>query len=598
MLKVRIINESQTDEFQHGAGPLELGRLPADPQCRHFVIKDLYVSRSQLHIEELPSGQVRLKNLGVAGQLSDGTRIEREEERLVPLPVRLSVGYTRIELLKLETWGDGTEFQTLAPPVRHSGQRLGDAEQVAPLGATPSAEVLTNWFEALLHVQKSAVGSAEFYQETAEAVVRLIGLDRGLVLLREGAGWEMVARCGSGSGSGDGEFSTRILERMLANERTYFQGPRGMFQGQSLMGVDAVVAAPIFDADDRVVGAIYGSRDALSRIAGSENETGITPLEAQFVQLLAGAASAGLARLTSEMNAARVRIQLERVASPEVVQAMELHPDLLAGQRREITCLFCDLRGFSALSESVGPKQTYQLLSELMDGLTEVILHQQGVIIDYYGDGIAAMWNAPLDQPDHALLATRAAIELQRRLPELTPHWPRELGPVRLGVGIHTGFAHLGNAGSKRRIKYGPRGHTVNLTSRLESATKHLGVSVLISRAVRDQLPSEAALPARRLGSFRLAGMEEPVELFQLQERDDDPGWDAYCPRFEAALAHFEQGQWEQALQLVEELQADAPAEAARWRGDAPTERLRAACRERLAQPAGAVPPVFELGTK
>ena len=110
--------------------------------------------------------------------------------------------------------------------------------------------------------------------------------------------------------------------------------------------------------------------------------------------------------------------------------------------------------------------------------LTAAVLDHDGLIIDYYGDGLAAMWNAPADQPEHPELACRAALAMIEALPAVGEKWAKVLpDELRIGVGVHTGVAQVGNAGSSRRAKYGPRGANVNLASRIEGATKAVGVA-------------------------------------------------------------------------------------------------------------------------
>ncbi len=172
---------------------------------------------------------------------------------------------------------------------------------LASLGEVPSAEKLTVWFETLLSVQRAAVGSAEFYQETARAIVDLVGLDRGLVLLREAAGWRIAAGWAKDQTTGL-SFSRSVLSRVVEQGRTFFGTPQSANARASLENVEAVVGSPIFGSDGTVVGVVYGSRDwgqEMSRV-------GIQPLEAQVVQLLASSVSAGLIRLEMQQRLQQV----------------------------------------------------------------------------------------------------------------------------------------------------------------------------------------------------------------------------------------------------------------------------------------------------
>jgi adenylate cyclase len=176
-----------------------------------------------------------------------------------------------------------------------------------------------------------------------------------------------------------------------------------------------------------------------------------------------------------------------------------------------------------------------------MDALTAAVMDHDGLVLDYYGDGLAAMWNAPADQTDHAELACRAGLRMLEAMPELSREWSALIdGSLQLGVGIHTGAARVGNAGSRHRAKYGPRGANVNLTSRIEAATKEVGVPLLITAAVANQLSNQVA--AHRVCTTRVPGVETPVELFSVQSiaagNRAANGWQTY----EQALHYFEAG--------------------------------------------------------
>ncbi|MCE9524487.1 MAG: adenylate/guanylate cyclase domain-containing protein, partial [Planctomycetales bacterium] len=249
---------------------------------------------------------------------------------------------------------------------------------------------------------------------------------------------------------------------------------------------------------------------------GLKNQrVGVRHLEAQLTQLLAETMTVGLERQRREAEAARTRILLEQAFSPELASQLQRNPELLEGHEREITVLFSDLRGFFEISERLGPHETYRFLGDVMNRLTESIMLTSGVIIDYYGDGLAAMWNAPTDQYNHAELACRAAHAMLEELPAINATWREALGQdLALGIGIHTGLARVGNAGTQRRIKYGPRGATVNLASRVEGATKRLGVPLLITEQTQRLLPP--SIFTRRCLRAQLSGAAAPVDLYEV----------------------------------------------------------------------------------
>jgi adenylate cyclase len=210
--------------------------------------------------------------------------------------------------------------------------------------------------------------------------------------------------------------------------------------------------------------------------------------------------------------------------------------------------LVCDLRGFSRLSERLGPQKTCQLIRDLMDRFTSRIIERGGVIVDYAGDGILAMWNSPVLQENHAVHACQAAIAMRNELPSLNKKWESLVGePLNAGIGINTGNALVGNTGSSRKLKYGPHGTTVNLASRLQDATKVLGLPILITNSTQERLPPEFA--TRHLFAARLRGISDAVGIYELCGTSPALAWGHERDIYELALDRFEQGDWCKACQ-------------------------------------------------
>ncbi len=202
--------------------------------------------------------------------------------------------------------------------------------------------------------------------------------------------------------------------------------------------------------------------------------------------------------------------------SPGLAEQLERDPALLEGRNQEVTILVSDLRGFSSLAERLGPQQTCRLIRDMMERLSRRILEYEGLIVDYAGDGILAMWNAPVSQEGHALLACRAALAMIEEMPALEAEWRDVVGgPLALGIGLNTGVVQVGNTGSTHKFKYGPHGHTVNIASRVQDQTKRFGTPVLLTDATRSRLPADIAV--RSVGVTHLTGIANPVELYELE---------------------------------------------------------------------------------
>jgi adenylate cyclase len=269
-----------------------------------------------------------------------------------------------------------------------------------------------------------------------------------------------------------------------------------------------------------------------------------------LTQVLAAAVAAGLARVESEAQAARRRVQFEQFFTSDLAAALDRDPALLEGRETEVTVLFADIRGFSEMSERLSPRLSCELIRDIMEHMTARIVESAGVVVDYMGDGLLAMWNAPVEQPDHAALACHAALAMRDGLPELNRQWENRLGrPLGLGIGVNSGPALVGNTGSHKKFKYGPLGHTVNLGSRVEGATKHLGVGLLITGSTRERLSQKFA--TRRLCRARVVGIAGEVELHELHAELESTAWQARRETYEGALALFEAGKWSKACQAL-----------------------------------------------
>ncbi|MEL6898985.1 MAG: adenylate/guanylate cyclase domain-containing protein, partial [Planctomycetota bacterium] len=257
----------------------------------------------------------------------------------------------------------------------------------------------------------------------------------------------------------------------------------------------------------------------------------------------------------------RLRTQLAQFASPDLIGEMEKDPNFLEAREREVTVLFADIQGFMQLSQRVGPAKTFEIIRNLMDGCTGCILDESGFIIDYAGDGIAAMWNAPTQQPDHAELACWAALNMQRTMSKLSQFWSFVANEtLGMRIGIHSGVAHVGNAGSRWRLKYSPIGATVNLASRLEGCNKHLGTRVLISGETHRRLFS--SLPTHRIGPVRMKGANQAIDVYQLICESEQAEGNSQRERYASALRAFEQSDFVNARQILQSDSAVASAAA------------------------------------
>jgi adenylate cyclase len=228
--------------------------------------------------------------------------------------------------------------------------------------------------------------------------------------------------------------------------------------------------------------------------------------------------------------------------SPQVIDRVLDNPALLrlGGERREISAFFSDVAGFTSISEGLSPEELVGLLNAYLSDMTDIILDLGGTLDKYEGDAIIAFWNAPVDLPDHALRACRAALRCQKRLAERREEFRRRYGhEVRMRVGVNSGPAVVGNMGSERRFDYTAMGDTMNLASRLEGAGKLYGVSILASEETERQVREE--ILAREVDVIRVVGKKQPVRIFELiGEKDVVPAEDIEkAARFGRALETY-----------------------------------------------------------
>lgn len=234
--------------------------------------------------------------------------------------------------------------------------------------------------------------------------------------------------------------------------------------------------------------------------------------------LLGGWVGVSLYRVVSEQARRREVLRIfGRYVSPEVVQEIMSQTEAgglrLGGEEREVTVAFADIRGFTSLSENMRPEEVVRLLNAYLSELIAVVLKHRGMINKFAGDNIMAVWNAPVEQTDHALLAVRAAMEGQEALHRLPLRYP-DLPPVEFGIGINTGIAVAGNLGSEDRSEYTVIGDAVNLASRLTGAAPggRIWIGPTTFEMVRRHVKAEPLEP------MAVKGKREPVMIYEIAD--------------------------------------------------------------------------------
>jgi adenylate cyclase len=210
-----------------------------------------------------------------------------------------------------------------------------------------------------------------------------------------------------------------------------------------------------------------------------------------------------------------IRKSLGQYVDWEVANQIVDQEESLRGQNREVSVLFTDVRNYTTLCEGLPPENVLGILNELFAMMGKIIARHHGWIVDFIGDAVLAVFGAPKNNPNHAGDAVETALEIQRGLDELNARWEKKnVMPLRIGIGIHTGEVVAGIVGSGERKKFDVTGDTVNTSSRVEGLNKEFSTSILITRETLEKLNGK--IPVKSLGQVKVKGREKPVEIFEV----------------------------------------------------------------------------------
>lgn len=293
----------------------------------------------------------------------------------------------------------------------------------------------------------------------------------------------------------------------------------------------------------------------------SERQMLLDPLLPALAAILVYVAVTVAQYLSSEREKRYIRNAFGHYLAPSLVSRLSDEPSALklGGELKELTLLFCDIRGFTSLSEGLDPEGLTKLLNDFLTPMTDELLQSGATIDKYMGDAIMAFWNAPLPVDDHRAAARRAALAMMHRLETLNA----ETGAnINIGIGLNTGECCVGNLGSLQRFNYSAIGDAVNVAARIESITKAYGLPILFADTVLDDDvdddPQHFVLEVDRV---RVVGRAEPLVLYTILDTAilQDSARSDLIAAHSGFLETYRRGDFEAADQVVQSLLGWAP---------------------------------------
>jgi adenylate cyclase len=503
-----------------------------------IAIYDPTISRRHAELTVGTDG-VRVKDLGSSnGTCINGSRVS--SGRLHPND-SITFGKVLFQLKELRTSGPPAVTPAASSP---AGPVLGDTivRQLMVSGGGPSGitsrdrpsgfgqlRVLASTAEErqakklslLLDISQKLSGEFDLdklLRNVVDTMFEVMDVDRVSILLRNESTGELVPSI-SKSRLGDAAFQQvpRSIVDKVIKERVAVVSDNtrtdSRFKGHSIVtqSVRSAMCSPLMAAGDRILGLLYV--DSVTAANSFSDE------DLQFLVAFSGLVAIGIrnSRYAEQVRReALVRSNFERYFAPNVAAEIAQQDTAvpLGGERRPITILFSDIRGFTSMAESMGPDAIAQLLTEYFSEMVEIIFEHGGTLDKFVGDAIMALWGAPIAHADDADRALRAAMAMQQGVARLNERWAIAGRPeIGVGIGINYGEVFAGNIGSHRRLEYTVIGDAVNVANRLcsEAGPGEILVSEALCQMVKDQADYEY-LPA-----MALRGRTRSVQVYRVK---------------------------------------------------------------------------------
>ena len=535
-MPLRLISPDGTQSYDLREGvPLIVGRAPT---C-DLPIFDPTISRR--HAELVSEGnKLRMRDLESSnGTFVNGTRIDTASASVDDLIAFGKVGF-RLESFALVTPPSAHPGVPTAPagativrqvPMRDSSAAIAslNAPRTEPAGHTraslgvaiPSVNAKNQQkLATLLEVSKGltrAVDVDTILDKIVGYAYQTLEVDRVAILLCDEHG-DLTPKLSRDKRGGDVPRSVpQSIARKAVEEKVALlsdnAGEDQRFGGQSILmqQVRSAICAPLIGSEDRVLGVLYVDNPSITHRFSDE--------DLDFLVAFAGIAAVAIENSQFAERIRRealVRSNFERYFAPQLAARIAHSADAtkLGGEKRQVVVLFSDIRGFTALSETMNPDAMASLLTEYFTEMVECVFRHDGTLDKFIGDAVMAQWGAPLGNADDADRAMRSALDMMEALRTLNARWRTEGRPtLEIGIGLNQGEAFAGNIGSERRLEFTVIGDTVNTAARL---CKVAGPGeILISEEMRRAMSSPPALEERP--PMDLKGKSEPVPVFLVQ---------------------------------------------------------------------------------
>ncbi|HTK55695.1 MAG TPA: adenylate/guanylate cyclase domain-containing protein [Gemmatimonadales bacterium] len=530
MTAYRLVSVSGEHTFDCPPGRvMVLGRATGND----FPVQDPTISRRHAELEGTPNG-IRVKDLGSSnGTFLGGAKLE---EKVVTAGEQVTFGKVAFNVQVVQAAPEPKASMPSPVPggtiVRSVGGLSGGAPALAVgdspskvgllrVQGTTSGERQAKKLSLLLDIAQKLSGALDLDKlltNVADMTFEVLAVDRVSILLKDKETGELkpqVAR------SRLGDASHHAVPRSIANKAveekvailTDNAVADARFKGQSivLQSVRSAMCSPLLNSKDEAVGLLYVDNMTATNSFSDE--------DLQFLVAFSNLASVGLRNVQYAeqiQREAMVRNNFERYFAPNVAAEIAARADAVGvgGEKRPVTVMFTDIRGFTSMSEKMTPDEIASLMSEYFEEMVDIIFEFGGTLDKFIGDAIMALWGAPIAHPDDADKAVQAAIAMQKAVEELNEHWKKEKRPtINIGIGINHGDVFAGNIGSHRRLEYTVLGDAVNTASRL--CSKAAPGEILISPDLYEKLANKPKVD--ELEPMPMKGKAKPVPVFRVK---------------------------------------------------------------------------------